>query len=1084
MDHSYFENISVRAATIDEILSDDYEPLTGQKNDADLAAKRLSSWCKVSASGDWSIFSDRLKRDNLSFDVVLARFARVRRNPSAPPVAWLQDGIWIYKRLQYPTIEPESIKNQLVHCDIQKFKNSTHVPFADLLYPVVVEATAKLWSKKNKDERDRFSLETRESISENLLIKLSELCSPLLYEWFFNFKKGNKSPQTNNSRWHYDNFITYMLKEEGFRKLFDENPVLLRLISTLVKNWIDTNSLFIARLTTDITSIESNIFKSTNYCRVEKLEFDLSDPHNGGRSVIIITFDNGSRLVYKPKDVRVDASFSRLVNYLNRFEPPIDLKNVKILCRNGYGWAQYITHEGCRNSEEMPLFFKRAGAYLALMHLLSGGDIHQENIIAHGDHPLLIDLEMLFQTATFDKKTNESATSAYVNAAKIIDESVAMVGLLPAYGKLANNDIYDMGGLTPQKNHRDQLVWLETNTDGMRPERIACDSTISTNLPHFKGNYAKFEDYKNEFIEGFKDYSKFMSKLSFESLNNILERDFYGIPVRKVIRPTKFYTMLLHRLKNPKYMSDGILWSTQSDFICRLSNWEKKREKNWPLLKAERKALLQLDVPYFIVHSNQNEVYDINGITAALTSETGIVRVKNRLKKLGPKEISWQVKVIEQNTSTMASSSSLADKISYSDLVERINYTKIDDNFLIEANNIAQLLYRHAIRRKESAAWIGLDWLGDSNNAQLIALGPNLYNGNAGISIFLSAHAAFTGSTDSKDLAIAGLSLLRKNIKHKNRAQLVRSIGLGGAIGIGSIIYALTLISNYLHDDNLIDDALLYASMITDENINDDKQLDVIGGCAGLILCLIRLYSMCHSQFILETAVKCGEHLLRQPRQGKEGSRSWIVKETRNKPLNGMSHGASGFAYAMSSLANTTNNHKFMDAALECLKYEDNNFDCYQKNWPDFRISDKINWPNQWCHGATGIGLARIAMLKLDTLNLHPQCLNDALKSLRDAIDGTEMAGGSDLDTLCCGKLGNVELLDEAGRFLDRPDLCQKAKQILINIISSSEISGDYRWNAGSKEFNPGFFRGMSGLGYTLLRRADSQKFKNVLYWE
>ena len=62
---AFYERLIVRAATIDELLSDDFEPLPGQKGDADLAARRLAAWCRSSASGDWSLFERRLDRDGL-----------------------------------------------------------------------------------------------------------------------------------------------------------------------------------------------------------------------------------------------------------------------------------------------------------------------------------------------------------------------------------------------------------------------------------------------------------------------------------------------------------------------------------------------------------------------------------------------------------------------------------------------------------------------------------------------------------------------------------------------------------------------------------------------------------------------------------------------------------------------------------------------------------------------------------------------------------------------------------------------------------------------------------------------------------
>ena len=80
---AFYERLIVRAATIDELLSDDFEPLPGQKGDADLAARRLAAWCRSSASGDWSLFERRLDRDGLTIGQVLTKFATVRRKASA-----------------------------------------------------------------------------------------------------------------------------------------------------------------------------------------------------------------------------------------------------------------------------------------------------------------------------------------------------------------------------------------------------------------------------------------------------------------------------------------------------------------------------------------------------------------------------------------------------------------------------------------------------------------------------------------------------------------------------------------------------------------------------------------------------------------------------------------------------------------------------------------------------------------------------------------------------------------------------------------------------------------------------------------
>ena len=69
------------------------------------------------------------------------------------------------------------------------------------------------------------------------------------------------------------------------------------------------------------------------------------------------------------------------------------------------------------------------------------------------------------------------------------------------------------------------------------------------------------------------------------------------------------------------------------------------------------------------------------------------------------------------------------------------------------------------------------------------------------------------------------------------------------------------------------------------------------------------------------------------------------------------------------------------------------------------------------------------------------------------------------VETLCCGRFGRLDLLLDAGRRFDRPDLVEAARSI-----------ASQRLRAGlAQEEGYGFFRGISGLGYTLLRLHETQ---------
>jgi lantibiotic modifying enzyme len=288
-----------------------------------------------------------------------------------------------------------------------------------------------------------------------------------------------------------------------------------------------------------------------------------------------------------------------------------------------------------------------------------------------------------------------------------------------------------------------------------------------------------------------------------------------------------------------------------------------------------------------------------------------------------------------------------------------------------------------------------------------------------------------------------------------------------------------------LRDKDLLADAHLAAELFTDDLIAADKMLDVLSGSAGGILGLLRLYRDSQSADALTRAIKCGEHLLAQPRIEADGQRGWVGQGLGERPLNGISHGAAGYTYALSSLAAATGREDFARAASECLAFEDSSYDAERNNWPDLRGDGEPSFPCQWCHGACGIGLARIAMSKRGAWDRNAGKLDEKIlaKDVRNALAGVERGWPNRVDTMCCGTLGSVEFLCEAADPLGRRDLREIAAQRMLAVIESATATGDYRFNVGKRQFNLGLFRGLAGVGYTCLRQADAS-LPNILIWE
>jgi len=260
--------------------------------------------------------------------------------------------------------------------------------------------------------------------------------------------------------------------------------------------------------------------------------------------------------------------------------------------------------------------------------------------------------------------------------------------------------------------------------------------------------------------------------------------------------------------------------------------------------------------------------------------------------------------------------------------------------------------------------------------------------------------------------------------------------------------------------------------------IDRDNHFDIISGAAGCIASLISVYNCTKSNLALSTAVQCGEHLISHAEVSDHG-KGWIVPGTGKRPLTGFSHGAAGIAWALLQLSALSGEERFRTAALDAIAYERSLFSPDASNWPDLRVSDdsvtqsdKEKFMVAWCHGAPGIGLARLRSL---------QQLDDAVtrSEIEIALRTTLAQGFGHNHCLCHGDLGNLELLLQARQLIGSE--WQDHLNRLAAIISES--INRLGWLCGNpvKVESPGVMTGLAGIGFDLLRLAEPSRVPSVL---
>ena len=337
----------------------------------------------------------------------------------------------------------------------------------------------------------------------------------------------------------------------------------------------------------------------------------------------------------------------------------------------------------------------------------------------------------------------------------------------------------------------------------------------------------------------------------------------------------------------------------------------------------------------------------------------------------------------------------------------------------------------------------------------------HLYDGGVGIALFLAALARATDDGDWADLARAALRPVEAVLASPIRDELVRREALGSGSGIGSIVYGTTLISQLLGDDGILDTALRTARLITPERIATDDRFDVEGGAAGALLGLRALHRVVQEPWLRRSMGVCAEHVLDRLRSAPDGVQP------------GFGHGASGLAYALLALAEVDDAPRWIEGARQAMLLERDAYDASQKNWRSIDGTAR----NAWCHGAPGIALARAAAHgRVD----EPWVEQDLRLALGTTLRGAKASlDAPTVEHLCCGRFGRLDILLEAGCRFRRADLVQAARS-----IARQRLQASVRF---AEDDHPGFFRGLSGLGYTLLRFRDAEagrRLPSVLAFE
>lgn len=1054
--------LAERVPTLSDAALDNMEGI-----DSSQAARRLERWRSQTPFSNENYFAQRLEVDGLTEAKLLYLLgepveALHHRLANDPP--WLAEFLTL--------ISSSGVKQP---ANVEKKKVNDAGGFLEIIAPVIQRSEARLYEKLSSVMGERTDLPftiaaLHPHLRTHLFMQLLRIINrTMVLELNVARMQGNLTGDTPEDR--FGSFLERIQAPEHRLALFEEYPVLARQIVTCINHWVTFNVEFIEHLTKDWQEIKELFSPDDDPGSITEIKSGAGDSHRQGRSVIVVKFSSGFQIVYKPRSLAVDVQFQNLLTWLNERGDHPPFRTLKILNRETHGWVEFVKAQECSSEEGIARFYERQGGYLALLYALQAVDFHFENLIASGEHPVLIDLESLFhqQSAEFESKHSEQIAWAHFN------RSVLRVGLLPQRiwfnADYEGIDVSGLGGTAGQLSPHPLAYWESTGTDMMHIARKRMAMPGGQNRPTVQGGEVNVVTYSEALVQGFDSVYHTLLR----HRDELLAADgplaaFGDVEVRVILRPTKIYGQLLNESYHPNMLRNAL---DRDRFFDRLWVDIERQPKLARVYPSERRDLLSGDIPMFATVPDSKDLVDSIGERIAdFFSQTGMDLVKQRLNELSEEDFGRQEWFIRGSLTSLSIGTEYAKQRTYK---LQSPTSQVDrGRLLAAARQIGDRLESLALRGEDDATWLGVTLVNERNWA-LMPLGIDLYGGLGGVILYLAYLAKLTGDERYDVLAKAAFKTFKRQF---DQQKLSKSVG--GFGGFGGIAYTYTHLSVLWEQPSLLDDLDSVLESLP-ELIEQDQEFDIISGSAGCLISLLSLYKLAPSKRILTAAVRCGDHLIAKALKMEHGI-AWMNMLPASAPLTGFSHGAAGIALALSKLAEVTGEERFQTAAMEAVAYERSIYSAEHENWPDLRdvasfqqrsADDEVHYPVTWCHGAPGVGLARLLMLQQ-----HPDA---EVRAEVDAAIRTSIKSGFGLNhSLCHGDLGNLELLILAAESFDDQELRSWVDRFAASILESIEA---YGWITGipSGVESPGLMTGLAGIGYGLLRLAEPARVPSVM---
>jgi type 2 lantibiotic biosynthesis protein LanM len=856
----------------------------------------------------------------------------------------------------------------------------------------------------------------------------------------------------------FRSFVERLRQPEPMQALLAEYAPAARLLVQAAEQWVGACRELLERLAADRALLADAFAEGEPLGSLAAVEgLDVGDPHREGRSVAILQLSTGLRVVYKPRTLAPDLAFAGVLEWVGRTGACPGFRTPRVLDRRTHGWAEFVRAEPCTTPEQVVRYYERLGGLLAVLYLLDGQDMHRENLIAAGEHPVLVDLETLFHPPTdalFPPLETDAgdaspdAPSPGLEPHEFIPRSVLKTALLPqrmwAEEDGVGIDLSGVGGAGDQVVPGGAVAVEGAGTDQMRFSRVQVTLEAARNAPRLPDGSVDPAAHAEALDRGFTSVYRALAAGRGE-LPALLE-PFRGVPVRVVLRMSQTYALLLREGLHPDFMRDAL---DRDRFFDKLWLAADAKPSLARVIPHEHRALHRGDVPVFTTTPDGTALAADTGETIpGFFRGTGLERVAARAAAMGDDDLARQRWLIRASLATLAEdphAHPAGTPSVFSPLPgppPRPSAASTDPAALVDAAcEVAARLEALAVRGRRYASWLTLTT--QTGRFSSASVGRyDLYGGLTGVLLFLSGLRRAAGTERFDGVARSAFATLREFLH--DGAITVRDTG--GCTGLGGIALALGEVAAAFPDLPAMRLAERTVERLV-EVVDGASSANVFGGLAGAVGGMLGLHAATGMDSALAAAIRGGERLLALA-SADGGGPIW---STPGAPLGpSFVYGDAGVAWALLRLERATGLARFRAPALEALRGE-------WARWTAHPARD-----GGWARGAAGMALALLAARETGDDGWDAP-LAQAVAAALDDLPRTSHA-------LVNGGFGTLDALLHATPA--GPGLRARIGAAAGELLADARENG-WRCGVALELETPGLLNGIAGIGHALLRLAD-----------